>query len=103
MRRTIAAVLLLSTATPALAQEGGNCRSLDAAIAETRDQYGEVLAMRGISSSGYMLMLFANPDGSTWTLVGLLKDGKTACTLDAGEGLQFVKPSDAPAVPEQGS
>jgi hypothetical protein len=104
MRATLLALALLSTLVfPAVAQQqGANCRSLDQAISEARDQYGEVLAMRGISSGGYMLMMFANPDGSTWTLLGLLKDGQTACTLDAGEGLQFIKPGDQP-VPEQGS
>lgn len=108
MRIQALAVALLSTllAAPALAQEQQeqNCRSLDAVIEQARDKYGEILTARAISQAGYMLMLFATPDGSTWTLVGLLKDGKTACTLDAGVAYQPVATGDqpAPAVPETG-
>jgi hypothetical protein len=110
MRLKVVAAALLSTllvsAAPALAQEQQeqNCRSLDAVIEQARDKYGEILTARAISQAGYMVMLFATPDGSTWTLVGLLKDGKTACTLDAGVAYQRVTPGDqpAPAVPETG-
>lgn len=98
MPTLIALALSTLLAGPALAQDQGgpNCRTLDAAVAEARDKYNERLVMRGISQGGYMIMLFATDDGQTWTLFGLLKDGKTACTLDAGVALQPVAPADQP-------
>lgn len=104
MKHIVLAALLstLLLTAPALA-EGPNCRSLNAAVAEVHDKYHEVLTVRAVSQAGYAILLFANPDGSTWTLFGMLKDGKTVCTLDAGEGLQFVTPSDQPVpAPDQG-
>jgi hypothetical protein len=103
MRRTIAAVLLLSTATPALAQEGQQqrpCAPLDQVEAYLASEYQETRVGQGVMANGRaMLMLYASPSG-TWTAL-MVNPEKIACQV--ADGTDYQVRNDAPAVPEQGS
>jgi hypothetical protein len=103
MRRTIAAVLLLSTATPALAQEGQQpqqptCMPEDKMPAWLAAEDQETLMGAGLDDYGYLVRLYQSK--TTFTLV-LVAPNKMACVLDFGTDWQSR--NDAPAAPEQGS
>jgi hypothetical protein len=100
MRRTIAAVLLLSTATPALAQEQRPCAPLDQVEAYLASEYQETRVGQGVMANGRaILMFYASPAG-TWTAV-MVNPEKIACQV--ADGTDYQVRNDAPAVPEQGS
>ena len=84
------AILTLFTA-PALAAP--QCTGLADALAWHHEQRGEVGIWKGISPDGSALMIVANPDGSSWSALVLIPDGKNICLLASGGSWQ---PGDAP-------
>jgi hypothetical protein len=100
MRVILPLIALLST-TPAMAQEENRCAPYPDVEAMLAKEYQEARTAQGIGGEGkHMMVIFAAPNGATWTAVLLSPDG-TACLVDAGT--DWVFQSDAPAVPEQGS
>lgn len=56
-------------------------------------KYHEAPVARAIQG-GMPIVVFASADGKTYTIVAIVKSGRTACTLAAGTDWQAV---DAPA------
>jgi hypothetical protein len=104
MRRIVAAAAVaLSTllATPALAQEQQpTCAPIDQIEANLAAEYQETRVQQGVVGEGRaMLLIFAAPDGATWTAVMLRHDG-IGCMAAAGSDWQAR--SDPAPVPETG-
>lgn len=107
MRLTLLAALLLSTlAAPAWGQEPRTgqeqppCAPYDQVEAKLAAEYRETRIQQGVVGDGRaMLVIFASPDGATWTAVMVRPDG-LACMAAAGDDWQTRH--DAPAVPETG-
>lgn len=99
MRLILFTVAVLSTLPlPAWAQE--NCAPIDRVEAKLAAEYRETRVQQGVTQSGQtMLVIFAAPDGATWTAVMVRADG-LACMAAAGSDWQTR--SDEPAVPETG-
>jgi hypothetical protein len=92
-------VALLST--PALAQEEGPpCAPFDQVEARLAAEFMETRVAQGVTSSGQaMLVIFASPNGETWTAV-MVRPGGLACM--AAAGMDWQARSDPAPVPETG-
>jgi hypothetical protein len=105
MRLTLPLIALgLSTllATPALAQDAQlpACAPIDQIAAKLAAEYQETRVQQGVVGEGRaMLLIFATPDGATWTAVMLRHDG-IGCMAAAGSDWQAR--SDPAPVPETG-
>jgi hypothetical protein len=103
MRLTILTAALLSIAAgsaPAVAQEQPACAPIADIEAKLAAEYQETRVQQGIVGDGRaMLLIFAAPEGKTWTAVMLRHDG-VGCMAAAGSDWQVR--NDAPAVPETG-
>jgi hypothetical protein len=60
-----------------------SCAPVDQVVEVLANQYGEELVGDGVAPNGARLLVFARPDGASWTVLGLLPDGK-ACPVAAG-------------------
>jgi hypothetical protein len=103
LKVVIAAALSTLLAGPALAQEQQQptCAPIDQIEAKLAAEYQETRVQQGVVGEGRaMLVIFAAPDGATWTAVMLRHDG-VGCMAAAGSDWQARH--DAPSVPEQGS
>jgi hypothetical protein len=92
MRLKVAFAAALSTllATPALAQDAGQpaCAPIDQIAAKLAAEYHETRVQQGVVGEGQaMLLIFAAPDGATWTAVMLRHDG-VGCMAAAGSDWQ---------------
>lgn len=87
MRRifALASVLAVTSVTTALADDG--CGPLaDITHQLAAGKYHEAPIAHAIASSGALLIVFAAPDGATWTLVGVRPDRpEIGCLLAAGK------------------
>jgi hypothetical protein len=86
MRLILPLIALLSTATPALAQEG--CGPLDQLRAKLAAEYQEQEVRQGVSDRGWLMRLFMAPTGATWTIVGEKPGTGVGCVLDSGSDLR---------------
>lgn len=81
----IAAMLAIGSTT--LAARAADCVDrLEQVIEPLADTYGEALMWRGTSESNSVTMeivVFANPDGTTWTIVGHVAPDPW-CVLSSG-------------------
>jgi hypothetical protein len=104
MRLKVAFAAALSTllAAPALAQEQQPaCAPIDQIAAKLAAEYSETRVQQGVVGEGQaMLLIFAAPDGATWTAVMLRHDG-VGCMAAAGSDWQAR--SDPAPDQEQGS
>lgn len=57
-------------------------------------QYGEGLVSSGAGPNGTRMMIFAHPDGDTWTFLGILPDGQ-ACFIASGTEFRVAPPTPA--------
>jgi hypothetical protein len=80
-RLTLAALCALS-ALPALAQ--GNCTTRAALTVALATSYSEAPVIMGITSTGAVLELWANPETGTWTVLTVTPDG-VACIRATGD------------------
>jgi len=95
----VGAIALMSTlALPALAQE--KCGTFNTVKDVHAKQLNEFPVAQGISGDGMqMLVVFAAPDGATWSIVVVTTDG-VACLK--ARGVDWQERHDVPAVPETG-
>ena len=93
---TIAAIVLLISfalviwsVLPVQAQQPA-CNTVEGGIKSLSRDYGETAIFRGLSSSGYIIMIFLNQETGTWT-VGKIspEDRRSLCPLDGGENGQL--------------
>ena len=72
---------------PAQAQFASGCADVKAGSAKLKQSYGETPVFRGVSKSGYMVIIFLNADTGTWTAGRITpQNRKIMCPIDAGEG-----------------
>ena len=67
------------------AAAAASCAPLDTAQARLSGNYGEQLVWIGLERSGDQLVIFANPDGGTFT-IGHVDPDSLFCILAAGDG-----------------
>ncbi|MFH1806816.1 MAG: hypothetical protein ABID63_18200 [Pseudomonadota bacterium] len=79
----IAAILFLWVITPALA-DPARCMPVDSMITGLAQQHGETPVARGVLFNGNLLLVFATPDGATWTHV-VVTPGGVACSVASGD------------------
>jgi hypothetical protein len=84
-----AALTLLSTPAFAEDEPDTRCLPLDKQIERMAHDFHESPIAVGISEKS-LLMIFASPNGETWTVVKVGPD-KTACMVDGGLDLQMLK------------
>jgi hypothetical protein len=95
--KVVAAALLSTLSLPALAQE--NCAPITDIEAKLAADFHEARIQQGIASDGkHMLVIYAAPDGATWTAIMLRPDG-LGCVAVSGENWQ-TRHDEAPAVEE---
>jgi hypothetical protein len=82
----------LASVIPTQAQ--GNCNTHDSAREQLADRFGERVIVMGLSASGALMELWANPDTGTWTLTATNAAGLT-CVIGSGEAFDL-----APATPD---
>jgi len=90
--RTLIALLCASTAAHA---DAPCLPTLEAFAGALADRYGEVVQVGGVMPAGAPLLLFANPETGTWTIVVRSPDGRY-CSPASGTYYRAVKPG-APA------
>lgn len=73
-------ILLLADSAKAASPQ---CAPIDQVVEGLARNYGEELVGDGGGPNGSRLMVFAHPDGDTWTVIGLMPDG-TACLIASG-------------------
>jgi len=86
----VGAILTLYAITPALSQEGPpqarpGCMPLIELRGRLAQEYHETEVAGGLAKNGPAIVVFASPDGETWTIVGVQPNGM-ACFLSVGEG-----------------
>ncbi len=85
----IALALLLAVAAPASAQSA--CATHARVAEQLESRYAEAPIAIGLASTGGVIELFSTRDGSTWTLVMTMPDGKS-CPVVAGQGWESLPP-----------
>ncbi len=97
MRRILAALAILSIATPALAQDAAqtrNCGMIDEVRRMLTEKYHEAVVGHGVAAAGQVLMtIYASPDGATWSIVMTRARDGMACITAEGTDWQFSAPA----------
>lgn len=81
------AALILAAAEP-------TCGAYIAIEAELAGRWQEAVVGRALTTGGQMLVIFADPEGDTWTAV-LVNPDATACVAAAGTAWQAMPPPPA--------
>jgi phage/plasmid primase-like uncharacterized protein len=98
MRLILPLLALLSIAAPAWGQD--KCAPYDQVEAMLAAEFQEIRVQQGIVGEGEaMLVIFASPNGETWTAAMVRPDG-VACLAAAGS--DWVTRSDPAPVQEEG-
>jgi len=88
-----AVAALAAFPTLAMAAQGPECAPFDAVVAKLAQSYSERPVARAINSEGQLLLvMFASPDGATWTEVGVRASDHVACIIGAGTDWEMVAP-----------
>ena len=88
MKQTVAA-LAIYTALACGVQAQGCVQFADGA-ARLQGEYGESVIGRGVMPNGAVVVIFANPDTGTWTLVVVTPDGCSQSPADGSAWVSFV-------------
>ncbi len=83
----LALALLLGVVAQASAQSV--CATHAKVAKQLESQYAEAPIAIGLTSTGGVIELFTTRDGSTWTLVMTMPDGKS-CAVAAGQGWESL-------------
>ena len=73
----------------ALSQHMGACSSKDTFIKHLKTRFNEEPVATGLVVSGKLLVMFASPDGATWTALSIDPSG-VACMVASGKNWEFV-------------
>lgn len=82
-------VLILADSARAATSQ---CAPIDQVVEGLAANYGEELIGDGGGAGGSRLMVFAHPDGKTWTVIGLMPDG-TGCLVASGNDWKAYEPT----------
>lgn len=89
----IAAVLGVMSAPTYAEGQSGQCAPFASVVEQLADKWAEGPIGRGLASGGaYVVTLFSDAAGDTFTVVGVTADG-TACILATGTGWESVQPA----------
>jgi hypothetical protein len=70
------------------------CDSVDQVLTYLADQFDEQLVGEGQGPNGTRLLLFAHPQGDTWTVIGVIP-GDKACFIASGTNWTDHEPTPA--------
>ena len=103
MAVVLAASVVVSGSAVAQEQEQKRCGPLEEIARQLDKVYGERPVARLIANEGKLLLvIFARPDGSTWSEVGIQAGNPLACAMASGTGWQLGVFAGAPAQPGVG-
>lgn len=85
------AVVLMSTLVQA---QQPPCMPLPEFLRILSDEYGETLERRGYENSGAAVMVTANHEAGTWTILMVTPNG-AACGVAAGQAWEAIEPKPA--------
>lgn len=68
------------------------CIDHESARKQLLEAYGESPVALGVASNGGLVVVFATPSGSTWTIVVATPQGMS-CPVAAGENWQPLRPT----------
>lgn len=91
--RLILALFALSLIPSLAFAEPSNCGPMDQIRHQLSERYGEVEIRQGVSDKGWLLHLFVEPTGKTWTVVLEQPGQDIGCIADAGK--DFAEPQPA--------
>jgi hypothetical protein len=86
-------LVVLAGARAALA-DPPRCVGQTDALADLKARFGEDLRWSGLTTTGQLLAITLAPDGTTWTAMAIMPDGR-ACLIAAGESWA-EKPAEVP-------
>lgn len=66
-----------------LRAQPAQCGPVEQVLTHLADRYGEQLIGKGQGPNGTQLMMFAHPEGDTWTVIGVMPGGQ-ACFIASG-------------------
>lgn len=85
----LASHLLLADARPA-----NGCGKYDEMEKVLIMQYGEQPALNLTSKDGILLILYANPETLTWTVMAVLPEANKSCIMEAGTNIRKAFPGE---------
>lgn len=83
------ALVLALIGSPAVAQM--QCAGFADLAALYSEAHGETVAVRGLDTAGQAMIVLANPDTGTWTLLVVQPNG-IACPIAFGDAFEYHKP-----------
>lgn len=92
----LAAALPVAPAALPAAAQSLQCGPLDQVVEGLSTGWKETPVGRGMQGGDLIVMVFADPDGDTWTIIGVGSDG-IACLLASGTAWE-VLPRPVPGV-----
>lgn len=81
-----------SPLAPSPAVTAPACAPAEAILRHLEARYGETPRSLGLSAGGRLMLLLANEETGSWTVV-LQSPGGPACIADSGEGYEALKPA----------
>ena len=87
--KALAALLLLTT--PAIAHEQPRCGQYVEMAKALSDKFHEQRVAMGLNEKGEAIIIFASPDGATWSALAVQATG-TACWVGAGSQWETIAP-----------
>lgn len=92
MKRLYALATVAATlAAPAVAQQQPLCGPMAELLPAFEEQYGETPLFTGLSASGFIMTIIANPESGTFSVFRVDTYG-VACLLDIGQAGRIFKP-----------
>lgn len=79
----LASALLISDGRP-----NSRCGKYDEMEKALISEYGEQPTLNMTSKDGILLVLYANPNTLTWTVMAVLPEANKSCIMEAGTNLQ---------------
>lgn len=88
-RALAAAAALVCLSAPALAQQ--RCVDVEATIPHLLEEFGETPTVTAVDNNGVKIVIFANSETGTWTV---LADAGRGCTVlgQSGTRWRFIEP-----------
>lgn len=94
LKSIVAAAIALAalTAAPAHAQQSPLCGPTAKLVETLGADHGEVMAAGGIDASGHRLLVFANIETGTFTILLTPPGAPFSCVVSSGEGFAIERP-----------
>lgn len=89
MKYSLALLALLTTCSPAYAQNSRNCGPRDMVIERLQTGYGETRQSMGLGANNSVIEVFASTQTGTWTITITSANG-TTCLAASGQSFETL-------------